>query len=313
MRGRPSYVAFVGPTAVGKTRMAIVLARRLEGELVSADSRQIYRGLDVGTNKARATDLGGIRQHLVDICDPGETFTAAAYQQRAWQTLADIFARGRLPFLVGGSGLYVRAVVDGLNFAGTGPDPERRSRWEALAEQDGTRALHARLRDIDPVAAARIDATDRRRLIRALEVFEVSGVPLSARQTTTPPPYTPILVGLTAPRQLLYRWIGARVQEMVERGLLAETARLLAAGAAPTSHALEGIGYAEMAQVIAGQLSLAAAVDRIARATRRYAKRQLTWFRTDPRVRWFDASTTGPDSVEAYLRHALSWEDGTLG
>jgi tRNA dimethylallyltransferase len=291
---------------VGKTRLAVALAQRLGGELLSADSRQVYRGLDIGTNKATAAELHGVPQHLVDVCDPEEPFTVADFQRRAWAVLAEVLARGRLPILVGGSGLYVRAVVDGLNFAGTGPDPQRRARWEALAEREGVATLHARLHDIDPEAAARIHPTDRRRLIRALEVFETSGAPLSALQTITPPPFAALLIGLTAPRELLYRWINERVHLMVQRGLQAETTRLLAARISPRSPALEGIGYAEMALVTEGRLTVDAAIERMARATRRYAKRQWTWFRSDSRVRWFDARTVDLAAVEEFVREGLS-------
>jgi len=291
---------------VGKTRVAVALAERLDGELVSADSRQIYRGLDIGTGKAGPAELKGIPQHLVDVCDPGESFTVADYQQRAWQVIGAILARRRLPLLVGGTGLYVRAVVDGLNFAAAGPDPERRQRWEALAQREGETGLHQRLRDVDPAAAARIHPTDRRRLVRALEVYEITGMPLSARQALRPPPYTALIIGLRAPRELLYRWITQRVHAMVDGGLQAETARLLAAGVSPKYRALEGIGYAEMVQVLEGKLSLDAAIERIARMTRRYARRQLTWFRADPRVRWFDVTKTDPVELAHYVRQALS-------
>ncbi len=303
------YLAIVGPTAVGKTRLAIALAQRLGGELISADSQQVYRGLDVGTNKATTAELRGIPQHLVDICDPRERFTVADYQRRAWVVLTEVLARGRLPILVGGSGLYVRAVVDGLNFAGTGPDPERRARWETLAEREGVAVLHARLQDVDPTAAARIHPTDRRRLIRALEVFEMSGDPFSARQAVTPPPFSALLIGLTVRRELLYRWINERVRHMVASGLQTETARLLAAGYSPGSSALEGIGYAEMALVIQQRLALDTAIERMARVTRRYAKRQWTWFRSDPRVRWFDAQTVDVAAIEQFAREALSSGD----
>jgi tRNA dimethylallyltransferase len=295
---------------VGKTRVAVLLAERLGGELVSADSRQVYRGLDIGTNKARPAELRGIRQHLVDICDPQEPFTVADYQRRAWQAIGEVLTRRRLPILVGGSGLYVRAVVDGLNFGATGPNTQRRRRWEALADRAGLEVLQTRLYAVDPAAAARIHSGDRRRLIRALEVFELSGAPLSAQQTTTPPPHKAVVVGLTAPRDRLHQWIEERVPTMLARGLLEETARLRAAGLPRHNRALEGIGYAEMVAVLEGEMSLDAALAHMTRATRRYAKRQLTWFRADPATRWFDVTETEIADIERFVRQAVSWEQG---
>jgi tRNA dimethylallyltransferase len=222
-----------------------------------------------------------------------------------------VLARRRLPILVGGSGLYVRAVVDGLNFGATGPDTGRRRRWEALADRAGLEVLQARLQAVDPAAAARIHPGDRRRLIRALEVFELSGAPLSAQQTTTPPPHKAVVVGLTAPRERLHQWIQERAPTMVARGLLQETARLRAAGLSPQSRALEGIGYAEMVAVLDGKMSLDAALAHMTGATRRYAKRQLTWFRADPATRWFDVTQTETAEIERFVRQTVSWEQGS--
>lgn len=295
---------------MGKTRVAVLLAERLGGELIGADSRQVYRGLDVGTNKAGPEELRGIRQHLVDICDPQEPFTVADYQRRAWQAIDEVLARRRLPILVGGSGLYVRAVVDGLNFGAAAPDSARRRRWEALADRAGLEVLQTRLQTVDPAAAARIHPGDRRRLIRALEVFELSGAPLSVQQTTTPPPHKAVVVGLTAPRERLHQWIQERVPAMVARGLLEETARLRAMGLPVHSQALEGIGYAEMVAVMDGAMSLDEAQAHMTRATRRYAKRQLTWFRADPATRWFDVTQTEIADIERFVRQAVSWEQG---
>ncbi|NOZ30192.1 MAG: tRNA (adenosine(37)-N6)-dimethylallyltransferase MiaA [Chloroflexi bacterium] len=305
METRPPLIAIVGPTAVGKTALSLDLAEAVNGEVVSADSRQIYRYMDIGTAKPTPDERARVPHHLLDVVDPDQTLTLAQYQRLAYAAIEEIHRRGRVPLLVGGTGLYVRAVLEGLRIPEVPPDPELRARLEAEAAEQGPEALHARLAALDPVAAARIDPRNVRRVIRALEVCLIAGRPISELQQASPPPYRILRLGLTRPRRELYARIDARVDAMMAAGLVDEVRSLLARGYGPELPAMTGLGYRQICQYLAGEMTLEEAVREIKRRTRRFVRQQQTWFRPDdPRIRWFDLSKTPP---EAIISEAVRW------
>lgn len=302
MAARP-LLALVGPTAVGKTALSLELAEALDGEIVSADSRQIYRHMDIGTAKPTPAERARVPHHLIDVVDPDQPLTLAEYQRLAYAAIADIHRRGRLPLLVGGTGLYVRAVLEGLRIPAAPPDAALRARLEEEAAAAGAAALHARLAALDPAAAARIDPRNVRRVIRALEVCLSTGRPISEQQEAEPPPYRVLRLGLTRPRPELYARIDARVDAMIAAGLVDEVRELLARDYSPHLPALSGLGYRQIIRYLAGELSLEDAVQEIKRKTRRFVHQQQTWFRPDdPRIRWCDLSTTSPAQIIAIAR-----------
>lgn len=284
LRAPLSVVGVVGPTASGKTALAIELAERLRGELVSADSRQVFIGCDIGTNKPPAAELRGLPCHLIDVVEPGRPFTVADYRNLAIPVVEAIAQRGRLPVLQGGTGLYVRAVLDGWNLAEVAADWPLRARLQARLAEEGREALEAELRRLDPVAADRAQRNPRR-LIRALEIHALTGVPASARRRAAPPPWRVLVLGLDVPLPALDERIERRVDRMLADGLLDEVRRLRdrhpGAGLAGLGH-----GYREMGAVLDGTMTLAQARTSTIRQVRQYARRQLTWFRADPRVQW---------------------------
>lgn len=301
----PSLVAVVGPTAAGKTGLAIRLAEALDGEIVSADSRQVYRGMDIGTAKATLEDQSRVRHHLIDIVDPDEALSLAQFQALAYAAIDDILARGRLPFLVGGTGQYVMAVLEGWQVPRVAPDPVLRASLYREAETAGAEALHARLQALDATAAAAIDPRNMRRVVRALEVALTTGRPISAQRGKTPPPYRLLILGLTLPRPELYRRIDDRVESMINAGLETEVRRLLAAGYGFDLPAMSGVGYGQFAPYLAGQAGLDDVVREIKRATRRFVRHQFNWFRpNDPRIHWLDTSLD-PVSEALALLHAF--------
>ncbi len=303
----------VGPTAVGKTDLAVEVALRLDGEILSADAMQVYRGLDIATDKPSLARRRGVVHHLIDLVEPHEPFSAALYRQFAHRALQEVRERGRLPIVCGGTGLYVRAFVDDRLPAGPAHDPQVRARLEEETNRLGTAAMHRRLAAIDPEAAARIHPNDARRIVRALEIFETTGTPASVlqaegRQRARPLPA--VWIGLTRPRDELYRRIDQRVDDQIRRGLVEETRRLLSAAGPARGTAMQALGYKEMAEYLAGRQSFAAAVERLKRATRHYARRQWIWFKAEPRLRWFDLSRYGgleeaAAAVVAYARPLL--------
>lgn len=284
-------LVIVGPTAVGKTEISIQLAQKLNGEIISADSMQIYRGMDIGTAKPTLAEQAGIPHHMLDIVDPGKPFSVADYQTLARQKIEEITARGRMPVLAGGTGLYVRAVIDPYNFIPADTDWDLRARLKRQAEEAGLAALYQWLSEIDPVAAERIHANDERRIIRALEVYQTTGQPLSFWEQQTDkqkPLYDLIMIGINRPRAELYQRINQRVDLMLEQGLLAEAQDLMAQGLDENFIASQAIGYKEFFAYLHGEESLAEATEKLKQSTRRYAKRQLTWFRADKRVQWLE-------------------------
>ncbi len=292
-------IAIVGPTAVGKTALAVRLAEAVGGEIVSADSRQVYRGMDIGTAKATPQDRARVRHHLLDVVDPDQALGLAQFQALAYAALDDILARGLVPFLVGGTGQYVLAVVEGWQVPHVPPDEGLRADLYRQAEQGGAGVLHARLRTLDPVAAERIDPRNVRRLVRALEVCLITGRPISAQQRKAPPPYRTLMLGLTLPRAELYRRIDRRVEEMIAAGLEGEVRRLVAAGYGFERPAMSGVGYGQFAPYLAGETGLEEVVRQIKRASRRFVRHQFNWFRPDdPRIHWLAAE---PDPFPAAL------------
>ncbi|MDH7486115.1 MAG: tRNA (adenosine(37)-N6)-dimethylallyltransferase MiaA [Anaerolineae bacterium] len=293
----PPLVAVLGPTAVGKTSLSLHLAETFDGEVVSADSRQVYRGMDIGTAKATPEERRRVPHHLLDLVDPDQPLTLAEYQKLAYAAIEDILRRGRLPLLVGGSGLYVRAVLEGWTIPRVEPDPALRAALEREAEERGEMALHRWLSALDAQAAARIDPRNVRRVIRALEVCLTAGQPISALQARRPPPYRILRIGLTMTRKLLYRRIDERVEHMIAQGLVEEVRGLVARGYGFDLPAMSGLGYRQIGLYLQGEITLEEAVAQIKRETRRFVRQQYTWFRLDdPAIHWFDASL--PDCYE---------------
>lgn len=288
---RVPVLVLVGPTAVGKTEAAVCLAERVKGEIVSADSRQIYRGMDVGTAKPAPGLLRRVPHHLIDVADPRESFNAVRYASLARAAIDKIHARGRVPVIVGGSGLYIRALLDGL-FLGPPASPQTRAELRSVAERFGPRELHARLAEIDPDSAAHIHPNDVIRLVRALEVFVLTGDSITRLKEHVAEERTPIeaaLFGFARDRRDLYGRIDARVDRMMAEGFLDEV-RSLMASAGDDAPGLNTLGYRELAASLREETDLDEAVDSVKRNTRRYAKRQITWFSKDPRIQWIALS-----------------------
>jgi tRNA dimethylallyltransferase len=295
----PPLVVITGPTGAGKTEVAVRLASRLPVEVVSADSRQVYRGMDIGTAKPSREQRLAVAHHLIDVVNPDESYNAARFNVEARQAIADVLGRGRLPLVVGGTGLYIRALLRGL-LPAPAADAEVRRELRELARREGLPVLHARLQEVDPEAASRIHPRDPVRIIRALEIYRKTGAPVgvTSHWRDSRPEWTLLLVGLTRPRAALYEALGERVDRMVGRGLQEETRRLLAAGYDPSLSAMQGIGYRHFVQVIRGEWAEARAIHEMKRDTRQYAKRQWTWCAREPGIRWVDVEAAeGQDGV----------------
>jgi tRNA dimethylallyltransferase len=303
-----AVVLIVGPTAVGKTEISIQLALRLNGEIISADSRLFYRGMDIGTAKPSLAQRQAIPHHLIDIANPDETVTLASFEQLAHQAISDIQGRGRLPILVGGTGQYVRAVTTGWAPPGVPPDTRLRSILEDLASQRGSAWLLGRLAAMDPDAAGAIDHRNVRRTVRALEVILSTGRKFSLQRGRTAAPYRFMMLGLNLPRSVLYARVDERIDRMFEAGLLEETRSLLTAGYAPDLPALSAIGYRECIALIRGELQLDGAKREIKRATRAFVRRQANWFKlSDPRITWFSVDDKNAvDAMEALIVKQLA-------
>ena len=284
-------ILLVGPTAVGKTGVAVELAPRLNAEIISADSRQVYRYMDIGTAKPTAEQRARVPHHLLDVVNPDQTLTLAEYQELAYDTLRHIAAVGRVPMLVGGTGLYVRAVAEGWTIPRVAPNPVLREVLQARAEREGPQALYDELRAVDPVAAERIDPRNVRRVVRALEVYYGSGQAFSAQQRRKAPPYEALWIALTMPRPVLYERADRRIEEMVAAGWADEVRDLLARGYTVDLPAFSALGYREMAAYVQGHMALEDALALIKRNTRNFIRHQYAWFRPqDPRLHWFDMS-----------------------
>jgi len=302
-------VAVVGPTATGKSALALAIATAANGEIVSCDSTAVYRGLDIGTDKVPPGERRGIAHHVVDIAGPEETYSAARYAADAAAALGDIDARGRLPILVGGTGFYFRALVRGL-FPGPARDDELRARLERVAARRGVESLYRWVTRIDPASARRIQPRDRKRLIRALEVYVLTGRPLTAHFADTTPAIagTRVLaLGLNLPRPELAQRIERRVAAQFEAGIVAEVRQLLDDGLSSTAHALSGLVYRQVMELLQGVRDEAGTRDLIVRENLRYARRQLTWFRHEPSVRWLEGPGESPSTERAALTLVRAW------
>jgi tRNA dimethylallyltransferase len=279
-------IAIVGPTAGGKTRLGIELARRLDGEIIGADSRQVYRQMDIGTAKPTAEEQAGARHHLIDVVDPDEPFSLGRWLELANQALEDIWARGKHPLLVGGTGQYVWALLEGWRVPQLPPQAELREELESRPPED----LLAELRRVDPEAGSFVDPRNVRRVIRALEVYHATGKPFSYWRTREQPPFEAAIIGLRLTREELYRLIDQRVEAMFGGGLVEEVKRLLAMAHSRHLPSMSGIGYREVCEVLGGRIELATAIERTKFGTHRLARHQNSWFKqSDSRIRWVDA------------------------
>jgi len=278
----------VGPTAVGKTDIAIVVAETLRGKIISADSRQIYHGMDIGTAKPTIDQRRKIHHYFVDELPPTARFSAGEFGAQARQVIQDILAAGRIPIVVGGSGLYIRALMDGF-FEGKTWDPDLRREFSERADREGLPALYQEVISRDSDASKTIMPNDRKRILRALEIMELTGKPMTVvwKEQKSQPPFKGIWCGITMPRADLYQRINQRVLEMLDQGLISEVEKLLNDGVEPTVNAMNSVGYSETVQYLQGKITYDQMVELIQRNTRHFAKRQWSWFRRDSRIRWF--------------------------
>lgn len=290
---KPILLALVGPTGVGKTQVSLDVASALNAEILSMDSMQIYRGMDIGTAKSSFEERRGIAHHMIDVADPSERFTVADYRDQAIPIIDDILSRGKQPMLVGGTGLYLDAIRYDMNLGRKGADEAIRLRLRKIAEEpDGQLRLHEMLRAVDPQTAEKLHPNDVRRVMRALEIYETSGKTKSeqADSARAEGKYHVLVYGLSQPREIMYARINARVDEMMEAGLVNEVKALLTQGVKPNCEggAMQAIGYKEIVSALQGDISMERAVELIKQNSRRYAKRQWTWFRHDAQTKWFD-------------------------
>lgn len=290
---KPIVLALVGPTASGKTKTAIRICQQLNAEIVSMDSMQVYRGMDIGTAKPTQDELEAAPHHLIDVVEPDRILTVSMYREMACKVIDDILARGKTPLLVGGTGLYLQAISYEMSLGDHGADSALREELRRISEEkDGPKKLHERLTQVDPVSAQKLHPNDIRRVIRALEIYETSGKAKGERteEQRKEGPYRVLVYGLTLPREQMYARINARVDEMMARGLVDEVKGLLQKGIEPKPEggAMQAIGYKEIVCALRGEMSMDQAAAQIKQGSRRYAKRQWTWFRHDERTKWFD-------------------------
>ncbi|MBR1585973.1 MAG: tRNA (adenosine(37)-N6)-dimethylallyltransferase MiaA [Clostridia bacterium] len=278
-------IGIVGPTASGKTALSLPVAQRLRGEIVCMDSMQIYRGMDIGTAKPTPAERAAVPHHMVDFLDPREAYSVNQYAQDARECIE----RVDVPILVGGTGMYLQSLSLPMDYGAVGGSEEIRQKYHRLADDQGPQAVHDLLKKVDPLSAARLHPNDLRRVIRALEVFDLTGVPLSSQKMPgiEDAPYDFQLYAIDLPRDILYARVEKRVDDMMAQGLLREVKALVDAGVAPDAQAMQGLGYKEMLPVLSGDMALPDAVNLLKMRTRHYAKRQLTWFKRDTRIRWF--------------------------
>ena len=299
----------VGPTAVGKTEISIQLAERLDGEIVSADSRLFYRGMDIGTAKPTLEERRSVPHHLIDVADPRDSWSLALFQQAAAEAIAGIHSRGHLPLLVGGTGQYIHAVTHGWMPPVTSPDAHLRAELEARAESLGYQALYEELQSLDPTAAEKIDPRNVRRTVRALEVIRLTGRKFSEQRGQTESLYRLLTIGLIRPRPELYTRVDARIEAMFAAGLLDEVRHLLAAGLFPDLPTMSAIGYRECISVLAGRMDVEQAKVEMRRLTRIFIRRQANWFKLDdPSIHWFEAGKARVEEIEKIIRAFLEVE-----
>ncbi len=305
---KPPLIIILGPTAVGKTEIAIQLAERLNGEIVSADSRLFYRGMDIGTAKPTLDEQARVPHHLIDIADPDEILSLAVFQQMAREAIADVQTRNKLPFLVGGTGQYIRAVTQGWAPPEVKPDERLRSDLERQKEEKGIYWLHEKLAGLDPEAAQKIDPRNYRRTIRALEVIMTTGKKFSEQRGQGESPYQLITIGLTRPREELYKRVDARIESMYANGLMDEVKGLLAHGYSPSLPTMSAIGYRECVQALEGRISVEEAKQLTRRATRVFVRRQANWFKeSDSNILWFKVKDGVVEEIEKNIRRLVDF------
>ncbi|MNI27503.1 tRNA dimethylallyltransferase [compost metagenome] len=287
---KPKLLVLVGPTAVGKTNLSIELAKTFSCEIISGDSMQVYRGMDIGTAKITSEEMQGVPHHLIDVLSPNEAFSVAQFQEWCKELIPAIHSRGKLPFIVGGTGLYIESVCYEYQFIEVGADEEFRLAQQQIADQEGAEALHAKLSAVDPKSAERLHPNDVRRVIRALEVHHLTGDTLSSRLEgqMKKSPYDLCIIGLTMDRKMLYNRIEQRIDQMMESGLVQEVQNLLNQGYARHLVSMQGLGYKEIVEHLIDDVPLSIAVEKLKRDTRRFAKRQLSWFRHMTDILWID-------------------------
>lgn len=306
---RLPLVVILGPTASGKTALAIQVALALNGEIVNADSRQVYRQMDIGTAKPTPEERAAVPHHLLDVVTPDQPYALADYQRAAYEAIQELHARGKVPLLVGGTGQYLTAVIEGWSIPEVPPNSDLRAELESFAAEHGAEALHSRLRDVDPDAANRIDYRNVRRVIRALEVYLETGTPITALQHRSPPPYRKLQLGLTMSREQLYARVDARVIRMLQDGLLSEVRALLDAGYTWDCPAMSGLGYIQWRPYLDGKISLDEVITAIQHATHAFVRRQYTWFNGhDTGIRWLNMQQIKPGEVIELVQHWLSTE-----
>ncbi len=306
MTNRVGLVALVGPTAVGKSAVAVELASALGGEIVSADSRLLYRGMDIGTAKPSREQRRRVPHHLIDVAEPEENWSLATFKQAADSSIDEIQVRNRLPLLVGGTGQYVTAILEGWSPPGQEQGRTLRNYFEALAAAEGPGELHRRLQAVDPESARRIEPSNVRRVARALEIYELTGAPASVQRRASPPPYRTLRLGLSLPRRELYARIDRRIDEMIEAGLVAEVQGLLDRGIRPDHPPMSAIGYGQIGEHLLGRKSLQVAVAEMRRLSRQFVRRQANWFKPgDPRIEWHRAE---PGVARRLADRIRSWE-----
>jgi len=309
----PPLLVITGPTATGKSEVAVHVAGAVGGEIVSADSMLVYRRMDIGTAKPTREEMRGVPHHLIDIVEPDQDYSVAIYQKQAREVIADIQARGRLPVLTGGTGLYIRSVIDHYDFSGACRDESLRAKLFKEAQDNGFESLHLRLAEVDGQSAVKLHPRDVRRVIRALEVYYLTGKPLSSYQKIekyAEPIFNLVIFGLTMAREKLYRRIEQRVDAMIGAGLVEEVQGLLDAGYGPGLTAMQGLGYKEIIAYLTGEVSLPEAIELLKRNTRRFAKRQLTWFRRDGRIKWL--AVDPPGGLQAAAEEIISYIEGVF-
>lgn len=290
---KEQLVAIVGPTAVGKTKLGVALAKELNGEVISADSMQVYRGMDIGTAKIKPEEMENIPHHFIDILEPDEEYSVKEFQEKAIKLISSLNHQGKLPILVGGTGLYVQAVTHQFQFPETETRQEVRLKWETYLKEHGTQALYEVLKERDPAYAEKVHANNYRRVLRALEIIELTGQSMSHYQQDweKTSPYHLVMIGLTMERSQLYNRINQRVDDMIASGLIEEVETLINRGTIPEqATSLQAIGYKEIILYLQGQLSKEEAIELLKRNTRRFAKRQLTWFKRMDEITWFDVT-----------------------
>ncbi|MBP1931585.1 tRNA (adenosine(37)-N6)-dimethylallyltransferase MiaA [Ammoniphilus resinae] len=298
---KEKLLVLVGPTAVGKTALSVKLAHSLDGEVISGDSIQVYKGMDIGTAKITVEEMDGIVHHLIDILEPDETFSVNEFQKHSRRLITEINQRGKLPMIVGGTGLYIQSVIYDYQFSKASQNQELRDQLEAFAACEGKEALHKRLAEIDPVTASRLHPNDVKRIVRAIEIYQQTGTSMAEyQQRSSVSPYQLCLIGLTMERSQLYERINHRVDLMIEQGLIEEVQSLLKRGYNLSYSSMQAIGYKEIIAYLEGNLSKEESIELLKKNSRHFAKRQLTWFRSMKEIHWFEvaASSNGAELVE---------------